>query len=463
MPAEGPILAQTFPAHLLLPTERATVAQLTAAAQARAQDPSLLTAENLVFWTAEISNNRLDAYYTRMMPSTLKNFTEDAKAGVSFQDAHLTDGMHRTLGQSIGARYFGPGSQARPEGIAAVEADFYGVLGVDPAIDSYVNKVRMGLTKDVSVGFYGGWYRCSICDKDMRDYADYTNYCPHYPGQKIAVLDPKTQKKTDERVAVEAGIEDARLAEASGVYDGATPEASVLYIKARELADAGRLTPKEARWIEQRYRVRIPGADHIHAVGIDLRAGKAGTPPPAKEASMTLEEQLRALAADLGLPEGEEIIPHLRTRLEDTQGRVATAVAARDEQVRGALGAIGLTAEGDDLPGAIRSYGDALAAQKRQATYGAAWHKALIAEAAAEGVRALGSEKFTDQRRKALDSLTPEELIERRDTWAEMGDALLKGGRATREGDPPNNDALPDNRRDESIFPLGAHRIRRVG
>ena len=44
-----------------------------------------------------------------------------------------------------------------------------------------------GITKDVSVGFYGGTYRCLVCGRDMRDYSDWSNYCPHWPGQKIAV------------------------------------------------------------------------------------------------------------------------------------------------------------------------------------------------------------------------------------------------------------------------------------
>ncbi len=84
---------------------------------------------------------------------------------------------------------------------------------------------------------------------------------PHNPTkpQKVAILDGTTGKPTGERQTVEAAIEDAHLAETSGVYDGATPEASILVIKARELADAGKLDPKEARFIEDRYRVRIPG------------------------------------------------------------------------------------------------------------------------------------------------------------------------------------------------------------
>ncbi len=432
-------VAQIFPARLILEADtRATPAQLLAAAKGKALDPTVFDDERFTpfFWTAEISSNRLDAYSTRMAPSSLKNYAEDAKAGISFQDSHMTDGVHRTFGQSLGARYFGPGNKQRPEGIAAVEADFYSLLGLDGAIDAYVNKVRAGITKDVSIGFHGGTYRCSICDRDMRDYTDWQNYCPHYPGQKVAILDPKTGKPTEERQTVEAAIEDAHLAETSGVYDGATPEASILVIKARELADAGKLDPKEARFIEDRFRVRIPGMAPVHAVGLDLRARQSGT-TPKEVPDMTLEEQLRALATEIGVPEGTDILAHVRTLATDTGARIATAVTARDEQVRNALAAIGLTAEGDDLVAAIRAHEATITTLRTNANYGADWHKRLIEEAASEAVRALG-DKFTEQRKAALSRLSPEDLIESRDKWKEMGDALLPGGRKTTPGDEPN-------------------------
>lgn len=427
-------IAQVFPARLVLDADgRATPAQLLAAAKGKALDPTILDDERFspLFWTAEISSNRLDAYQTRMHPSSLKNYAEDAKRGVSFQDSHMTDGLHRTLGQSLGARYFGPGSQARPEGIAAVEADFYALQGLDPTIDSFINKVRAGITKDVSIGFYGGTYRCSICQRDMRDYSDWSNYCPHYPGQKIAILDAKTGKPTDQRETVEASIEDAHLAEVSTVYDGATASASILFVKARELADAGKLDPKEARFIEQRYRVRLPGMAPAFAVGLDLRARPSGgaTPTP-QEGDMTFEEQLRALLSEHGVPESADALAHVRTLLGDQRARVQAATAEREEQVRGALATVGLPCEGDDLLAAIRGHEPALATLRREAKYGGDWHKALIAEAAAEGVRALG-QKFTEERRQALAGLSPDDLMERRDTWREMGDARLPGGRQT--------------------------------
>jgi hypothetical protein len=450
-------VAQIFPARLVLePEARATAAQLLSTAKAKALDPTVFDDERFIpfFWTAEISSNRLDAYFTRMAPSSLKNYAEDAKAGVSFQDSHKTDAVARTLGQSLTGRYFGPGNQARPEGIAAVEADFYSLLGLDRAIDDYINKVRAGITKDVSIGFYGGTYRCSACDRDMRDYSDWQNYCPHYPGQKIAALDPKTQKPTGECQTVEAAIEGAHLAETSGVYDGATPEASILVIKARELAQAGKLDPKEGRFIEDRYRVNLPGIAPAFAVGIDLRAAPAAA--PAKEApGMTLEEQLREVLADHGLAEGGNIVAHVRTLATDTAARIATAVAARDEQVRGALAAVGLAAEEGDLLAGIRAHKGGLDALRQGAKDGVAYRQALIDTAIAEGVRAFGADKFDVEKRKAaLASLGLDEIRERTASWTEIGDRVNPGGRATRDEDGPAGTGA----RRAPLVPLAAYR-----
>lgn len=444
--------AGVFPARLLLPSERATVAQLTSAAKAHAPDPAVFDEHSPVFWTAEASSNRVDAYSTFMSVGTLKNFAEDAKRGIAFQDSHKTDGLVRTLGQSLGARYIGPNAQARPEGIAAVEVDFYSLLGLDATIDAFVRKAQTGLARDVSVGFFGGWYRCALCDRDMRDYSDWNNYCPHYPGQKVAVLDPKTQKPTSERIVVTAEVMDAHLSEVSTVFDGATPEASILFVKARELAEAGKLDPKEARFIEQRYRVRLPGMAPAFAVGIDLRTPAARATP--QEGEMTFEEQLRALLTEHGVAEGTDMLAHVRDLMEGQQARIQRALTAREEQVRGALtSSLGLNCEEGDLLDAIRGNVDGLTALRRQAKYGDDWHKRLIEEAAGEGVRALG-DKFTAERRTALNGLSPEDLIERRDTWREMGDVRNPGGRLTT--DEPQGGGSPR----PAPVPLAAYRER---
>ena len=53
-------------------------------------DPTILDERELFAWQATVSNSNLDSYYTRMHESSLRNFVEDAKAGLSFMNSHRT-------------------------------------------------------------------------------------------------------------------------------------------------------------------------------------------------------------------------------------------------------------------------------------------------------------------------------------------------------------------------------------
>ena len=57
-------------------------------ASRHAFDEAILAERPPFFWLAEISSNRLDAYYTRMAPTTLRNFGIEAAEGVTFQNSH---------------------------------------------------------------------------------------------------------------------------------------------------------------------------------------------------------------------------------------------------------------------------------------------------------------------------------------------------------------------------------------
>src|SRR5262249_7733673 len=64
-------------------------------------------------------------------------------------------------------------------------------------------------------------------------------------------------------IVATARIVDAHLSEYSAVYDGACPGAAIL--KAYQEQDAGRLTPKQARFLENRYvseRLNLASTQH---------------------------------------------------------------------------------------------------------------------------------------------------------------------------------------------------------
>ena len=246
---------------------------LLALAKQRAPDPSVFDDLPPYFWRAQISSSRLDAYYTRMDPATtLRNFADDATAGVSFQNSH--DTRQLGLGQSLQGRFIG----AQGNGVARTEADFYTIPNVrlnQVSTDDFINGVRSGVVRDVSVGFYGGEFQCSICNRDMmRDYA-----CPHIPGMTYDPNKPDDWRTDPNGETATATVKNARLAEVSAVYDGATPGAAIL--KAIGAAQDGRLTPQQARLLESRYRINLPSV-RVTVPGADLSTTEE-THPMAKD------------------------------------------------------------------------------------------------------------------------------------------------------------------------------------
>lgn len=230
-----------FPAAVLLATQDELRAR---ALERRAVDAAALEGEAPYFFSATISNNKLDSYYTRMAQSTLRNYAEDAAAGVSFLYSHDNAEI---VGRSTDGRFVG----AQGNGVAHVEADFFAVPGLQLGSvqsDQVIRALRLGVIRDVSVGFYGGELMCSICGRDiMRDWE-----CRHYPGFKYEV----EHDGSTEEVICTADVENARLAEVSGVYKGSTPGAVIM--KAERDASEGVIKPEARALIEQRYRIHLP-------------------------------------------------------------------------------------------------------------------------------------------------------------------------------------------------------------
>ena len=371
------------------PAGMTPAADLLAMIAARhAFDEAILAERPPFFWLAEISSNRLDAYYTRMAPTTLRNFAIEAAEGVTFQNSHRF--MELGLGRSLTGTYEEAGDVAR------VLAEFYTVPGLrlsGVGTDDFIAGVRSGLVHDVSVGFYGGQFRCSLCGRDMlRDWD-----CWHVPGMMYDVRDP-LGNVTGQEMAI-AWVEDAHLSEVSAVYDGATPGAAIL--KAQQEAEAGRLRAGQVTLLEARYRIRLPAARVVTA-GIDLKLQRSDTEPmePTIEELTAEVERLRPLAEEVERlrPLADEI-----ERLRPLAGEVERLRPLTDEVER------------------LRS----LAAD------GTAYRTDLVAEALAEGVRASGAHFQADMYRKLLEAAPLATIKQMRDDWRALGDRIFAGGRLT--------------------------------
>ena len=264
-----------------------------------APDPSIFEQEGRApyFWPAEVSNGRLDSWFTRMAKSSLKNYAKDSDRGVAILPGH----DHRTLpyGYSLRGQFFE--ASADDAESARVVTHSYTVpnlvlAGVNTT--DVIDGMKAGLIRDVSIGFHGGEYICSICGRDMLTDWD----CYHWPGMMYSVTegyDEKTGKpqKSEEKVLCTASVENAGLSEISHVYDGATPNAMILRA---EFAVAERIIkPEVIEQLEQRYRHRLPQLARSFA-GVEIRRApdgerKAGTMPTEETTAATAQTEQRAV------------------------------------------------------------------------------------------------------------------------------------------------------------------------
>jgi hypothetical protein len=262
---------------------------LLAKAKAIAYVPEALDDSPPRYYPVEISSNRIDAYFTVMDPdTTLTNFAAEANGGidgkgVGVQNSHKTDEL--PWGRSLTGEKVET-TEGGGDAVTVVRSIFFTIPGYSPAgldSDVLIRGIDLGMITDISVGFYGGEYRCGLCGGDM--FAGWFGIwgieCNHVPGEIYDRLDPITGDVIAQDLAF-ARIVDAHLSEYSTVYDGATPGASVL--KARAMAMAGALTPDQVRSIEQRlapqlrsFGIRLSGGSHVFPgwTAVDLGDGRS--------------------------------------------------------------------------------------------------------------------------------------------------------------------------------------------
>lgn len=393
-----------FVASAAIVQSRATRDDLMRLVREKAQDPAVFDEVEPVFFTARISNNQVDAYFTRMAPSSLRNYAADAKAGVSFQDSHRTNCLG--LGYSLDARYSEDGD------LAFVDADFYVVPGL-PDVDAFIRRMKTGVARDVSIGFYGGTIRCSICNENM---FGPPWRCPHWPGHEYELEDRDEKGNvTNKRTEIATGwVEDARLSEVSAVYDGATPGAVIL--KAERQIASGEMTYAVAAQLNSRYRgLNLqPSAARLIAVGIP-------------------DQQMEASMSDQRKPTSEPAAPAPVPNDTAPAAPLAADAAARAVAGIAAILAEAGIAEADraDVVAGVRTLAARFKAESEMAEIGRRYRSNLIEEALKEGVRAFGNTFNVEGRRSLLDKLEIAEIETFRDDWRSQADAVLPRGRQT--------------------------------
>jgi len=183
------------------------------------------------------SNDRMDAYMTRMDPlTTLRNYVEDLKSGVSLQAGH--DITKNPYGRSFDAQFLTSEDENSVRGHWYIMRDL-NINGENT--NDTIRAIKSGIIRDLSVGFGGDemYHRCSSCGRDIFDWN-----CGHFPG-----LEDENGNRTF------AWVTNARLREVSSVYKGATPNAFIS--KARQYADQKQLDNKKLMKLENAYSIRL--------------------------------------------------------------------------------------------------------------------------------------------------------------------------------------------------------------
>jgi hypothetical protein len=415
-------LILSHPAAVIL---RSQVEARAQAIERRALDESALEGETPFFWSAEISNGRLDSHYTRMDVSSLRNYAQDAEAGVSFLYGHDN---REVIGRSLGGQFVG----GQGNGVARVLADFYSVAGIQlgtVSSDQVIRAIRTGILRDVSIGFYGGELECSICGRDiLRDWE-----CRHYPGFKYEV---EHDGKTEE-VMCTADVKNAHLAETSSVYKGSTPGAVV--VKAERDAEAGTMKPEARQLIEQRYRIHLPE--------------KRVVAPGHKERNEVAERE-----ADTTQPGGAENAPGTEQgnppSAQDPPAPPQSDASATDEarEVSQLLTRAGVTNASVTTPLlAVRALVDECERLKPLADDGERYRTRLRERVVQEQVRAVGtaSESFKGMVSRATVGELEGLLVD----LGAKGDEVFGGGRRTVDGTDLPDEPERETRAADSIPP----------
>lgn len=364
----------------------------------RVPDASVLEEHPPFFWRALISNNRLDAYFTFMLPSSLRNYAAEAAAGVAFLPGH--NHQHLPIGGSLTGELREGGDEQ------SVHADFYTLSGLrigEIDTNGLIVGIRGGLTRDVSIGFFGGTPICQICNQHY-----WRSNCPHLAGFTYEI----EQGDVIRQVLATVGMDDAHLAEVSGVFDGATPGAMIE--KVYEMARSGAIDADAVRQAQVVYRLDKATTERMLALpALQKRhAGVEVNPVTQDEKDMELAP-VRAILTEAGIEDSGDLAADVRA-LAQQLGAAKTRTAEMEKRI---------------------------AELEPRAADGEQYRNDLVAEALAEGVRAYG-ESFDQETYEEQLRAAPLKVIKRmRDDWQTIGDSRFAGGRQTTEDDAQDDAA----------------------
>ena len=277
---------------------------------------------------AAISSDAVDDHETRMdINTTLPNFVKEANQGVPTMDSH-----NKKLGVGLSSQ-----AMMKDNIVLANLSVVRGVtFGADASYidsDTLIRMIQKEVVKDVSVGAYGGIFRCNICGDDMWRSWD----CRHWPGIVYIIEEEGSDKKRE--VKCVPVIEDAHLGEVSFTYGGSNPDAKITK-RASQHAENGLLSSKH-----------ITHINRMFSAGLDLRSANDKTQITGGFNSMNLEQA----QAEIKRLEGEnKTLTDKNTELEREVGElkvVSKDFESEKQSVRAEILKLYREARGNNITG----------------------------------------------------------------------------------------------------------------
>lgn len=407
-----------------------------------------------------ISTDVSDSYYTEMDPDTsLANFARDFSEGQSLLNSHNSWALESVIGQSYrGVLEDISVAEGKPA-TKRVLVDWY--MTRDDANAVIIQRVVAGTVRRQSVGF-GGDDMEIISKQDGKSIWE----SDYYPGMKLPGDLGRATFIVKNAHAMEGSLVFKNSTPGSLVERGAAPGAArigLIVARVADLARRGDIPREEVARLGQRWGVRfaaapkqfaqpgIASALRTHASGqrweleggtmakgstalADLVYARAG-----KKLSRETVTKLEGVATRIG-DARDELVDLVASVSEDVENEAnedrTTELAEQRAGVVAALADLGLTVDraAEDLPAAIRAQQAEIATLRAGAADGQVYREAMITEALAEGARALGDKFDRTAREAQLRALPLGEVIERRDSWKEIGDKRFPGGRGSTEG-----------------------------
>ena len=401
---------------------------------------SPLKAEDVYCFDCVPSTDALDSYFTRQAMSSLNNYACDAMTGVAVMNSHRTSPSLGGVELPLGRSYYGE-VQAGEE-ISRLFAKAYLLRDYQPNKDTantatLIRGIESGITHDLSIGFQPGWYRCSVCNRDLFD-----RDCPHYPGARY------------EGVRAYAWVEEAHMREFSFVYAGATPGAGIL--KAERAYEDGTLDRKLVSELEDCYQVRLARRWAVPDLGNARRSGEVDAARSGQRAAQPTNDEggepmkgtefLDLVEAALQQRVGRELssanVQTLRGIRESIEGAGDTL-----EEAAGQIADLLARVEGEEDDERVATLERQIADLTPLAETGKRYRADLIEEALKSGVRVFGNAFQTELHRRMFERATLDE------TKAVAGDCerlaqdkLGPGGSQTAPVELPTSEPVPIRR-----------------